>query len=250
MEFQELLEKYNGLIPIDELVGVDVSSFLGITKYEPPVQFTLGDMAGPFPSHLIPVTDEERIQNIPEICEELRGQEAWITQKDDGTSASYVIDLDGTFLACSRNNARKDGDNVYWNLARKYGMPTILEQFPLFAIQGEAVGPGIQKNRLGLSSHELHVFNVVNISTRMPLDYPDMADFCREVGLIPVQLIEHVKDFQYSPEDLLRLAEGKYPSGQEREGIVIRGRGKSTVRGGDWMSFKAISDKFLIRGGD
>ena len=63
------------LIPINELlkygissddvyVGLDVTSILGIVKYEPPIPAELaGTVKGGFPS-FIPKTDEERIQNL------------------------------------------------------------------------------------------------------------------------------------------------------------------------------------------
>lgn len=229
--------------------GSDWTQALGVTKYEPPAQFMMGDMAGPFPSHLVEVTDEERIQNIPEICEELRGKPYWITVKMDGTSASYV--LDDQFFVCSRNNARKDGDNVYWNLARRYDIENVLRRVDgRFSIQGEAVGPGIQKNPLGLDKHDLFVFSITDKYTRQRMNYDDMFSFCANFGLTPVPLLEKGDNFQYTPEQLLALAEGKYPSGKEREGIVIRGTGRSKVRKGDYMSFKAISNRFLARGGD
>lgn len=231
-------------------VGSEWTTALGITKYEPPATFHCGDMAGVFPSHLIEQTDEERIQNIPEICEELRGQPYWITVKMDGTSASYVYDYEA-FLACSRNNARKDGDNVYWNLARQYNLPVVLaHDAGRWAVQGEACGPGIQKNPLGLDKHDLFIFNVVDKITRKRLDYDQLASFCDTYKLAPVPLLEKGDSFNYTPDQLLTLAEGKYPSGKEREGIVIRGLGRAVVRKGDHMSFKAISNRYLSKGGE
>jgi hypothetical protein len=50
----------------------------------------------------------------------------------------------------------------------------------------------------------------------------------------------------YTQDDLLALAEGKYErTNNEREGIVIRNNDD-----GPRVSFKAISNRFLLKGGD
>lgn len=228
-------------------LGSDFTEYLGVVKWEPPESCSAGDTAGPFPSHLISETDEMRVQSVPAVVEELRGLPYWITQKDDGMSYTAVND-DNTIKVCSRTLSKKDGDNAFWNVTRKYDIEKILRDNPRVGIQGELCGPGIQSNKLGLKSHELHVFNLVDVSdNRRRVGYDEMSDFCAKYGLTPVTLIESGNDFQHSVESLLTLAEGKYPlSNREREGIVIRGDGYSKVLGGP-MSFKCISNRFLVR---
>ncbi|MBB5037670.1 hypothetical protein [Prosthecobacter dejongeii] len=67
-----------------------------------------------------------------------------------------------------------------------------------------------------------------------------------------VDIVELGQSFGHSLESLLSLAEGHYPGTQnEREGIVIRPlseRFSSTL--GGRLSFKAISNRFLLSGGD
>jgi ATP-dependent RNA circularization protein (DNA/RNA ligase family) len=50
-------------------------------------------------------------------------------------------------------------------MARKYKIEAVLRRNPNLAIQGEIVGPGVQKNLLGLKEVSLFVFNVYDIVT-------------------------------------------------------------------------------------
>jgi hypothetical protein len=92
-------------------------------------------------------TDEMRVQSVPQVLDELAGKPYAITLKYDGTSATFVIDpRTDEFYVASRNQSLKDGDNPYWNMARKYKIEAVLRRNPNLAIQGEIVGPGVQKN--------------------------------------------------------------------------------------------------------
>lgn len=70
--------------PDEYIVGQDVSSVLDVTHYEKPVPISMGGLVrGNFPFGL-PKTDEERIENIPEIINEIQGKMVYIAQKLDG----------------------------------------------------------------------------------------------------------------------------------------------------------------------
>lgn len=83
--------------------GLDVTTLLGITKYEPPVPAQLsGVVKGIFPK-FISKTDEVRIQAVPQLLIKYKDQPIfYITEKVDGTSATYYWN-NGEFGACSRN---------------------------------------------------------------------------------------------------------------------------------------------------
>ncbi|MBC8103301.1 MAG: RNA ligase (ATP) [Cytophagales bacterium] len=231
------------------LAGDDVTAALGVEKYEPPVPTGMGDWRAPFPA-FVPKTDEMRVQSLPELLEELRGRPYAITLKYDGTSATYCLDLkDNTFHACGRNQSILDGENRYWQMARKYNIEAALRSQPQYAIQGEIVGPGIQKNRLGLKETSLFVFNVYDSVAARYLNHDEARAFLAQANLPAVETLETGEAFAYDQETLLKLAEGKYPNTtSEREGIVIRPRAEtfSTALGGR-LSFKAISNRFLLK---
>lgn len=235
--------------------GDDLTERLEITKYEPPVNAMRGggsDFRAPFPG-FIPKTDEMRVQSVPAVLDEMRGLPYVATLKYDGSSATFCIDpRDGEFHACSRNQSVQEGDNFTWRAARKYDLEATLRRQPNFAIQGELCGPGIQKNRLGLGEIALFVFGVYDIENARFLPHDAMRGWAQENGLTPVEEVETGEFFAHSQDSLLRLAEGKYAgTSNEREGIVIRPR-QETVSAAlaGRLSFKAISNRFLLKEGD
>jgi RNA ligase (TIGR02306 family) len=236
--------------PVQE--GDDVTQRLGVSKYEPPPPTDMGDRRGSFPP-LVPKTDEMRVQSVPQVLDELRGRPYVITLKYDGTSATFCIDpRDGAFHVCGRSMSIKPGENIYWRVARKHNLEAALRRRPSLAIQGEVVGPGIQKNRLGLKETALFGFSVFDISEARYLDHDDARTVFAEMGVPPVAVIEEGDCFRHTQESLLALAEGKYPgTNNEREGIVVRPRHETispTLNGR--LSFKVISNRFLLRAGE
>lgn len=239
-----------GLANVNE--GDDVTELLGVTKYEPPAPPNMGGFRANFPD-FIPKTDEMRIQSVPEIVDELKGLPYVITLKYDGTSSTFCIDpRDGEFHACGRNFSLEAGSNYYWRVAEKYGIEAILRRSPHLSIQGEICGPGIQKNRLGLKDLGLFVFNIYDIDRACYLSHDAARKFIIDNGLTPAEVVEIGNAFAHDQTSLLTLAEGKYPNtNNEREGIVIRSleESYSNVLAGR-MSFKAISNRFLLKEGD
>jgi len=230
----------------------DMTGVLGVTKYEPPVPSGLGDYRALFPA-FISKTDEMRVQSVPQVLDELRGLPYVASLKCDGTSSTFCIDpRTDEFHACGRNFSVIEGDSVYWRVARKYNLEELLRKSPDLAVQGEVCGPGIQKNRLGLKELDLFVFNVYDFRNARHLDSLSAQQWALENGLKHVEIVESGESFAHSQDSLLALAEGKYAgTGNEREGIVIRPLHEtfSATLGGR-LSFKAISNRFLLKEGE
>ena len=115
------------------------------------------------------------------------------------------------------------------------------------AIQGEIVGPGIQKNPLGLSVPDLYIFNVIDIADNTRFSLGMSMFIVQELGLKFVPIVDKGSSFAYTKTDLLEMAKGKYKThfssakdSQNREGIVIR-----SICGE--ISFKAINNDFLLQ---
>ena len=195
------------------------------------------------------------MQSNPAVLLELWGKPYVITEKIDGTSATFLIDPeDDTFHACGRTQSQIDSKgNLYWNIARKYKIEEALREWPHLAIQGEIYGPGIQANNLGVPMTEFAAFNVYSIIRGAYLSHVDAVDVLHKLDIPTVREIEKGSHFDYTQEQLLAKAEGKYAGTKnEREGIVIRPlyEEKSVEMGGDRLSFKVISNRFLLKGGE
>ena len=238
-------------IPADQSEGSDVTDVLHITKWEP--QIPLNDeVDGPFLIG-VPKTDEMRVQSVPEVLAEIAGKPYVITVKCDGTSATYGMNRHtGVFTVCGRNWSIKRGGNAYWHAAEKYDIEALLARFPQWIIQAELVGPGIQKNRLGLKSIELRVFNVFDQQASRYLSHDEASTILSAHHLPMVDVLERGESFAHDQASLLALAEGFYPGTQnEREGIVVRPQTEAHSHAlGGRLSFKAISNRFLLKGGD
>lgn len=251
--------------------GSDLTEILCIEKYEPPVSNgPLGDII--YHEWYVPKTDEERIQVCAEnvLPEYMKSeQDDWYaTVKLDGTSCTVGL-FDDVFLIGGRNQWYK-GPNMYTETVNKYGdIKTKLENYKAIygiyvVFQGELCGPGIQGNKLGLKEKEWYVFNAFVSKTGKNGSYVKcellrLLKLCEEFGLKHVPIIPREERYEFrigdnvdkTVEKLLAYADTiKYRTyfkdaspNQIAEGVVFR---KDDMTN----SFKVISNKFLLKGGE
>lgn len=250
----EFMRKYNFRVRMARLRGVpsevlimphisgdlgdDVTEQAGVTKYEKPLPLSIGgDALGWFPS-FIPKTDEPNFQIVPHLVEALSGLPYYVTEKVDGSSAT-VYKHEGHFGCCSRNLELKETpNNAIWKLAREYGLESKLPDG--IVLQFEIVGPGVQGNPMGLKQVEGRLFNVYSITERRYLDCEDVQDWAEKTGIPMVKEVTFGIAFQHGDGELRTLAEGLYPNGKQREGIVVRSAIEQNVNG-ERLSFKVIN---------
>jgi len=237
-------------IDLNSDIDTDVTEALGVRKwYIPEVQTATGTMVGEKP-YGIPTTDEDRLQSKPQYLDYLRGRAYIITTKMDGTSGT-VFWNDSDFGCTSRNyKIEEDEESLYWFPNRKYGLRDKLNGLGKnIAIQGEICGPGIQKNHLRLKDYTWYVFDVYDLDTGMYYGHNELRQFCDEMGLTPVPVEEAGEAFGYSVEDLLNKAKGKYPTGLDKEGIVVRDNdtGNEPYSSGRRVSFKVLNNEALLK---
>jgi RNA ligase (TIGR02306 family) len=243
--FEELALAYN----ID--IGTDVSSLLNVRLYEANKDINFGKSRGNFPSFLIK-TDAERVQNLVRYLPELQKYTYEMTKKLDGTSASYYY-YQGKFGICSRNlEIDKSDKNVYYTIAEKYHLEELLE-FTYnvldrsLAIQGEIVGPGVNKNRLHLPELDFYIFDIYDIEKRQYLSPVERRSLYRAL-LTRCSFLKHVPIIEQehsiiSLEAILTLADGTSRlSYAKREGLVFKSNSDSCR-----LIFKAISNDYLLK---
>lgn len=229
---------------VDE--GDDVSEFLGIVKYEPPVSAQLAGVAkGNFPDK-IPKTDQERVQNLKKEIDQSVGKSFEVTEKLDGSSMTVYL-IDGVFGVCSRNLDLKESEgNTFWRVARELDLETKMRDIgDNFAVQGELIGEGIQKNPYAIKGQKFYVFDIYDIVLGEYMKPEDCQLNTAAMGLKHVPIIIGTGSVNHTIDELLELAEGKSELNvkTEREGLVFKALDGS-------FTFKAISNKFLLKGGE
>jgi RNA ligase (TIGR02306 family) len=228
--------------------GLDLTDHLGIKKWERPMNAQLAGMArGNFPA-LVPKTDQARIQNLTRNFPKLQ-EDTWsITEKLDGSSCTFYLDLFGEFHVCSRNlDLKQTEGNTFWQLALQLDIEGIMRRHSLsgMAIQGEMIGEGIQGNQYK-TRLDFYVYDMYNTSTGEYILPIQLESACKRLGLKHVPILVSNTDIkQQTIQSIIDFAEGKSQlNGSEREGVVFK---SNTVHD---LSFKAISNKWLLKGGE
>lgn len=229
--------------------GRDVTEALGIVKWDPPVPANLaGQVRGMRPSW-IPKTDEDRIQNVPEILT-ARHLDWVATEKIDGSSTSFYIDGQDKGV-CSRNLDLLETDgNTLWRLARELNVHDRLATSNLGArvvVQGETFGEGVQGNPLKIAGQRFCAFTVIADGKIIPRsDWPEWVK--------ALSVPTHDLAFPDTVEDALAQVEritSNVTSGRPAEGIVWRAADQDRVDLADGRSvrasFKAISNRYLMK---
>lgn len=235
-----------------------------------------GKATKPFPS-FIPKTDQNRVQNIvPRYLQSVESGELFEkTFKLDGSSLTAWI-KDGVTGVASRNvsfrmqvenkgfiktfkdyfaQVKKHGfkhakfvtqiqpdSNAFTTMALNSGVITALvREGRNLAVQGEMVGPSIQKNFEGVKSNQLYIYDIFDIDKQEYMLPKERMEFLVKHGLrgvpeagivsLPQTVAEVIEDASIAPSGL----NGKYG-----EGYVF----KSMTRD---FSFKVISNKYLLK---
>jgi len=194
---------------------VDVSKWLGITKYTPPEKVVGGDIA---PDHAMfhKYTDIERYQNFPDVFEE--EEFVVITEKIHGTNCRVGLVLTDTgwqWMAGSHNTRRKQFDangktSLYWKpLCDNAKLCNMIEKIAdgdkavAVIVFGEIFGPGIQDmqydGKVG--------FRVFDISVNGEyLDWDNLVEHCKE---FEVEIVPVLYDGVFTKEALMEHTDGK-----------------------------------------
>ena len=243
------------VIPEEAELGTDVTEILGVKKWEIEERITTGGtMIGTLP-YDIPHTDETRVQAEPDLIRAFAGLEYYISTKMDGSSHSVGIDENGFHVTGHNYEYKDDGNSPFYELVKSMDLQAKMEAFATannlstFTIQGELCAPGIQKNRLKLTKPAWYVFTIRENGKRVGLTR--MLEVCEKLQLesVPIEEIGTDLPVKYpTVEALLERADGNYPKGGKKEGIVIRPTEPvycELVSGA--LSMKVVSNKYLLK---
>ncbi len=235
--------------------GDDLTEKLQVKKWVPAEEAklylddTIVEGRIPFPA-CIRKTNEPRIQNCCGKLRELEGKNIIITQKYDGTSTTYVC-LDGNFRICGRNytlSERQNEINHYFDIADRYDLKEKMIKFGKnIAIQGEIIGPKINKNRHNIKDLEYYVFNIFDIDRQYYMNWDEILSITGQLGLktVPVVYRGMMKPEWLLLDNLLKLStDQRYDTGTICEGIVVK---SDLPYGFPRTSFKVISNEYLVK---
>lgn len=241
-------------------IGTDCTDVLGITKYDPPMPACLSGAAkGKFPS-FIPKTDETRVQVLQKVLDKYQGHPCYVTEKLDGSSATYYI-KDGEFGVCSRNlDLLEDADNSFWKVARQLNIEEKLRSLKVnIAIQGELVGEGIQDNKLKLKGQTVYFFNAFDIDKFQYFEFEAFKNLIDTLELNVVPIIDQCACLSNDIETLVAASMRKSLINGNiwAEGIVVRPLKESidlllsneNFNNGR-VTFKVINPEFLLKYGE
>ncbi len=232
-------------------VGSDVTEILGIEKWEPPIPTQLaGEVTGKLRSQ-IPVTDEERIQNLlEEVNVHIAGKTFEKTIKLDGTSMTVFHDEKTVGVAGRNWELRETETNTLWRVARKNKLVDAVRAYGKnIALRGELIGEGIQENNEKIKGHDFYLFNIWDIDNyryltpqERDLVVQELTELGANIKQVPsegfVTFSENV-----TVDEILAMADGKSLFAENREGIVFK-------RIDGEFSFKAISNWYLLKHGN
>ena len=242
-------------IPSDVELGTDVTEQLGIRRWEIEERITTGGtMIGTLP-YDVPHTDETRVQAEPDLIQDFSRLEYYISTKMDGSSHSVSVDENGFHVTGHNYEYKDDGNSPFYELVKSIGLQQKMESFAVenglkaFTIQGELCAPGIQKNRLKLTKPEWYVFTIRENGKRAGLKR--MLEICDRLQLnrVPIEEVGIDLPGKYPTVDaLLERADGNYPNGGKKEGIVIRPTDPVYCeRICAELSMKVVSNKYLLK---
>lgn len=254
--------------------GDDLTEVFEVIKYEPNLPAHLkGKVLSTFPTNLIPKTDQERIQNIKGILERFKEESFVVSEKIDGSSATYFYDFEHQkFGVCSRNmlldhNSEENVENTYVKIAKEKKIEEVLTKYCTInqcsiALQGELAGPGIQKNRLKLDKIDFYIFDIYNIDAQQYFVHDAMVDIVAELNRLYIIMFDDSKPFRTVPyffldystngktvDDLLELVSTStslLSKGKPIEGMVFKLRYFEETQINYYMSFKVINNNYLL----
>lgn len=233
--------------------GDDVTAELGIQKWHPPVPVHLSGELEPAPPGWHGYTDIENIQRYPGVLKP--GEEVVVTEKVHGTCT--LLGLLGGRQAISskgqgagRKVIKEDGQNLYWQVARKFQLFERLQGLGEAMLFGESYGGGVQDLDYGVPRGEPGYFAFdLSLNGR----YLDYEEFRRTTAERGIPTLAPIFRGPFGPDCLAHAAGKETLSGKGlhvREGIVIRPVKERHDPELGRVILKKISADYLLREGE
>ena len=202
-----------------------------------------------FPKHLVPITDEERIQNIPKVLEQYKGKDFIASHKLDGSSITIIHEKNflgkSVYRICSRRFELHDKNNDWYKVFDSTNFKQYIDLLVRYfntnniIVQGEAIG-SFNGNHHNLKSNEIRLFNIYVDGKRI-----DPLEFWKAVtGLnIPYCPVYWRGNLNFTLPEILEFAQIPDPINPKVpvEGLVFRSVDDSNI------SWKVVSNQYLLK---
>jgi RNA ligase (TIGR02306 family) len=230
----------------DFVLGDDMSSTLGITKYEPPEKVSTGGDNDPLPGWLTVYTEIENIRKYPDVL--VPGEEVVITEKIHGTNARFAAH-DKQIVIGSHHNCKKQNDsNVWGKWFNRERIDMVCATYLDLVFFGEIYGPVQKGYHYGLKEPQFILFDIFELQNRQYMHWDVVKILAEDIGFKhatelyrgPWESIEHAEQFA-DGQSTLPLAE------HNREGCVIKPlveRWDETV---GRVALKLIGQEYLLK---
>lgn len=200
----------------------------------------------PFPKHIVSITDEERIQNMPQVLNSHAGKLFVVSYKLDGSSITIIHNKvfgKSKFRICSRrfelHDKKNDWHRVFNDTDFKFEVLKLVTHFQTndIVVQGEAIGK-FNGNHHNLQREQIRLFNIYVNGKR--LDQKTFLETCLKNN-IPHCPVYKETILNHTLAEIIKESEIKdiINPKVDAEGLVWR-----CVE--DNLSFKVINNKFLL----
>lgn len=201
----------------------------------------------PFPKNLVSITDEERIQNIPQVLTQYSGKPFVVSYKLDGSSITIIHSKSfgkSKFRICSRrfelHDKKNDWYKVFADTDFKAEVLKLVSYFKTddIIVQGECIGK-FNGNHHNLQCEQIRLFNIYVKGKR--LNQKEFLQVCKANNIPHCPLYKETVLNHTLPE-ILKESELKdiLNPNADAEGLVWR-----CIE--DNFSFKVINNKYLIK---
>ena len=234
----------------------DLSLLLNVIKYEVEPEISLtGDKIGEYPGHT-PRSYQARIQNEPEFFTRYIDVEFERTLKLEGTSTSFIYNNGEVFPASHNTVYRKNDKFSPWKYIVEQGIDKAMVELGLnVSIQGEFMGPKINKNIENFKEFKFFTYNIFKIDESQWMSRSERKEYIWKINQLlsdgcellhvptleaSVKIFSAVKDL----DELLKLADGPSINAKRREGDVYK---SLKPIDGQYVQFKVISNAYLLK---
>lgn len=200
-----------------------------------------------FPTHLVSITDEERIQNIPHILDKYYGKLFNLSYKLDGSSITIIhqkVFGKSKYRICSRRFELHDKKNDWYRVFKSTQFENEIIKLCMYyltsdiIVQGECIGK-FNGNYHNIPVEKIMLFNIYVKGKRL-LPY-DFNQVCRMLNIPHCPLYKQVILIHSMPGILAESQIKDILNPQvEAEGLVWRCLE-------DNFSFKVVNDNYLVK---